>query len=64
MFNVHNTKQPMLIVHHKTDGNGNYVKCKPVARRIVRWYRDGKVQDHCGEVWYMVKDVAKYITVG
>jgi hypothetical protein len=53
-----------LIVHHKTDGHGEFIKCPPQERRIVQRYDDGRVKDHVGDVWFvrMGKDNA-YHTV-
>ena len=42
-----------LVVHHRTDGHGNYEKCPVVERGIAAVYGDGRVRDHVGDVWWV-----------
>ena len=40
-----------IVVQHRTDGNGNYERCKVVTRTVAKVYSSGKVLDSQGDVW-------------
>ena len=54
-----------LIVHHRTDGHGNYEKCPDQERTVAHWYEWGvKCQDDVGDVWFVrLGNDGKYHTV-
>ena len=55
----------ILVVKHRSTGEGRYEKCPAVERRVLRYHREGTVIDHCNEVWrFRVGDDGKLHTTG
>lgn len=45
------SKQNIVVIHHRTNGHGDYEKCPVIERTIKAWYSDGRCIDVCGDVW-------------
>lgn len=41
----------IVIIKHKANGNGSYMGCKPIQRRVKRVYADGSILDDSGDKW-------------
>ena len=64
------TKHQTVVVVLKTKtnkkGQSFLVKTKPVVRRVVAHYGEGRIKDHTGEVWTVKNNTegkADFITV-
>jgi hypothetical protein len=62
-----NMTQPhtVLVVKHRTTGEGRYEKCPTVERKVVSYHMGGTCTDDVGDIWrYRVGDDGKLYTTG
>ena len=60
----HDMKQ-IVVIKHRSTGEGRYEKCPAIKRRIIAHHMEGTVEDHCHEVWRVRKgDDLLYYTTG